>query len=152
MSDKTLDDTNLAIIGLLQQGRRSYNDIAAELGLSEATIRSRVGKLTAEGIIQVKALVSPKLMPDGYDVVYIGVQLNTPIIMNSADELSRLPGVVSVAVVTGRYDIILTVVLKPGFKLIDFYNEMLKKHSSAIKSNETFVVYEDVNLSLPYPF
>ena len=95
MSEKNLDETSLAIIGLLQQGRRSYNDIATELGLSEATIRSRVGKLTAEGVIHVKALVSPKRMPDGDRRACVGVQPNTPIILEKAGGPGGVPGLLS---------------------------------------------------------
>lgn len=152
MSDRPLDDINLAIIQMLQVGRRSYSEIASVLNVSEATVRLRVAKMSKDGTLKIQATVSRKHMPDGYSLVYVGVRLNTPILMDTANEFSKIPGVISVAVVTGRYDMILTVMLKPGYKLIDFYNEMLSKHSTTIKSNETFVVYEDINLSLPFPF
>lgn len=152
MKRKPLDAVNLSIIRLLQNGRRSYSEIAESLGLSESTVRSRVSKMTSDGILQLGASVSIKRLPEGYQAVYICMRLNTPILMDTAEELSKIKGVVSVAVVTGRYDIILTVLLQPGYQLIDFYNEMLSKHSHSIKSNETFMVYEGVNLSLPFPF
>lgn len=149
---KALDEINLSIIQMLGDGRRSYSDIAASLKISEGTVRARVSKLMKEGILKIQATVSGKHMPDGYTLIYVGIRLNTPILMDTAEELGKLKGVISVAVVTGRYDMILTVMLQPDYKIIDFYNEMLSRHPSTIKANETFVVYEDINLHLPFPF
>jgi Lrp/AsnC family transcriptional regulator for asnA, asnC and gidA len=69
-----------------------------------------------------------------------------------AEALATLPGVISVAMVTGRYDLILTVMLTPELGLIDFFNTMLENYSESIRSNETFLVYEQVNLKTPYPY
>jgi len=49
----TLDDIDSRIISMLQEdGRRSYSDIADEVGRTEVTIRRRVKRLTDEGIIK----------------------------------------------------------------------------------------------------
>ena len=40
-----LDETNLAIIKALRNGRASFRDIAADLGLSEVTVRTRAARL-----------------------------------------------------------------------------------------------------------
>jgi Lrp/AsnC family transcriptional regulator, regulator for asnA, asnC and gidA len=57
VSEMTLDDTNRAIIRLLQlDGRRAYADIAKEVGLSEAAVRQRVRRLLDGGVIQIVAV------------------------------------------------------------------------------------------------
>ncbi|MEI2784225.1 MAG: Lrp/AsnC family transcriptional regulator [Candidatus Nanopelagicales bacterium] len=53
----TLDDTNRAIIQLLQvDGRRAYADIAKEVGLSEAAVRQRVRRMLDTSVIQIVAV------------------------------------------------------------------------------------------------
>jgi Lrp/AsnC family transcriptional regulator for asnA, asnC and gidA len=57
--------------------------------------------------------------------------------------------VVSVSVVTGQYDLILVVLLKEGFGLLEFYTEHMSR-IKGVRSVETFVVYKDYNFRVPY--
>ena len=147
-----IDKINLHIVKLLQNGRRSYKEIGQAVGLSEATVRSRVLKMLEEGLVEIKALVSTKDLGTGYFTAYIGVRLTSPALKKMAEAIAELPGVISVAIVTGRYDLILTVMLTPDFGLMDFFNEMLERYSESISANETFMIYESVNLKTPYPY
>lgn len=152
MAVNKIDKDSLEIVRLLQSGRRSYKEIALELGLSEATIRTKVNKMTQDGLIDIKALVASNDLEVGHQTAYIGVRLKSPAVKKVAESIAELPGVVSVALVTGRYDLILTVMLSPDYGLIEFFNTMLENYSDSIRSNETFLVYEQVNLKLPYPY
>ena len=152
MSESKFDKTGLEIVRMLQNGRRSYKEIGEALGLSEATIRSRVNRMIEQGLVEIKALISTKDMGAGYFTAYIGVRLKSPALKRTAEQIGELPGVISVAVVTGRYDLILTVMLTPELGLMDFFNIMLEKYSDSISANETFMIYESVNLKTPYPF
>ncbi|MBU2497436.1 MAG: Lrp/AsnC family transcriptional regulator [Proteobacteria bacterium] len=143
-----IDETNLAIIKHLRDGRKSYKEIANDLSVSENTVRSRVQKLTEEGILEITGLVNPEALP-GHRVVMVGVKLQTMDLINKGEEFSRLRGVVSVSVVTGRYDLILIVFLKEGFGLLEFYTEEVAKLKD-VQSVETFVVYKSYNLKVPY--
>jgi Lrp/AsnC family transcriptional regulator for asnA, asnC and gidA len=143
-----IDKTNLSIIKHLRDGRRSFKDIAHELGLSENTVRTRVHKLTEEGILQVTGLVDPEALP-GHRVVMVGVKLRTMDLIKKGKEFSKLRGVVSVSVVTGRYDLILVVFLKEGFGLLEFYTDEVAQLKD-VQSVETFVVYKGYNLKIPY--
>jgi len=69
--------------------------------------------------------------------------------VDKGEEISRLKGVVSVSVVTGRYDLIVQVLFKEGYGLLEFYTEELSKVKD-IQSVETFVVYKGYNLKVPY--
>lgn len=55
-----LDVTDEAILKALQaNGRRSFRDIAREIGVSEGTVRARVRRLEEAGVLRVLAFVDP---------------------------------------------------------------------------------------------
>jgi Lrp/AsnC family transcriptional regulator for asnA, asnC and gidA len=143
-----LDQANLTIIKHLRNGRKSYRKIAEELSLSENTVRSRVHKMIQEGILEITGVLDAQAV-DGHRVVMVGVKLKTMDLVNKGEEFSKLKGVVSVSVVTGRFDLILMVLLKPGFGLLEFYTEEVSQIRD-VQSVETFVVYKSYNLKVPY--
>jgi Lrp/AsnC family transcriptional regulator, regulator for asnA, asnC and gidA len=145
-----IDELNISIIRHLQEGRKSYKIIAEDLGVSENTVRSRVGKLEEEGVLEIVGLVDPEAVPR-HRVVIIGVKLTTMDLVNKGEAFSRIRGVVSVSVVTGRFDLILVVLLKEGFGLLEFYTEEVSG-LEGVQSVETFVVYKSYNLKVPYIF
>ncbi len=143
-----IDKTNLAIIKHLRNGRKSYQKIARDLAVSENTVRTRVQKLIEEGILDINGVVDPESM-DGHRVVIVGVKLQSMDLVNKGKEFSNLKGVVSVSVVTGRFDLIIVVLLKSGFGLLEFYTEEVSRITD-VQSVETFVVYKSYNLKVPY--
>ena len=50
---------------------------------------------------------------------------------------------------SGRFDLILIVLLKTDFGLLEFYTEEVSKLKD-VQSVETFVVYKSYNLKIPY--
>ena len=145
-----IDDLNISIVRHLREGRKSYKIIAADLGVSENTIRSRVSKLEEEGVLEIVGLVNPEKVPR-HRIVMVGVKLTTMDLVKKGDAFSRVRGVVSVSVVTGRFDLILVVLLKEGFGLLEFYTEEVSR-LEGVQSVETFVVYKSYNLKVPYIF
>ena len=79
----------------------------------------------------------------------VGVKLKTMNLVKKGEEFSKLKGVVSVSVVTGRYDLILVVLLNADFGLLEFYTEEVSRIED-VQSVETFVVYKGYNLKVPY--
>ena len=59
-----LDETNLAIIKALRNGRASFRDIAADLGLSEVTVRTRAARLIEDGVLDICGQVDVESFPD----------------------------------------------------------------------------------------
>ena len=143
-----IDEFNLAIIKHLRDGRKSFKKISEELSLSENTVRARVNKLLEEGVLDIVGLVDPQSI-NGHRVVMVGVKLQTMNLIKKGEEFSKLRGVVSVSVVTGRFDLVLVVLLKEGFGLLEFYTEEVAKIAD-VQSVETFVVYKAYNLKVPY--
>ena len=143
-----IDQINLSIIKHLRSGRKSYKKIAEKLSVSENTVRSRVQNLIDNGILEITGLVDPEAI-GGHRVVMVGVKLKTMDLVKKGEEFSKLKGVISVSVVTGRFDLILMVLLKTGFGLLEFYTEEVSKLKD-VQSVETFVVYKSYNLKIPY--
>lgn len=142
-----LDETTIAIIRLMKDGRVPFKKIADTLSFTEGTIRSRVKKIQEEGILEITGLVDPEAVP-GQSVVLIGVNLNTMELVKKAEEISKLKGVISACVVTGRYDLFITVTLTKEYGLLEFYTEEMTKVSD-VRSVETFVVYKSYNMKIP---
>ena len=144
-----IDETNLAIIRHLKDGRVPFKKIADELGVSEGTIRTRVRKLTDEGVLEITGLVDPESMPD-MSVVLVGVKVKDMDLVKKGEEFSKLRGVTSVCVVTGRFDLLVTVLLNKDFNMLRFYTEEVANIEN-VSSVESFVVYKSFNLKLPMP-
>ena len=143
-----MDDVNIEIIKQLKNGRKPYKKIADELAVTENTVRTRTHKMIAQGVIDICCTMNPESIP-GHGYVIVGVKLDTMELVKKGEEFSRLKGVVSVSVVTGRYDLILTVLLKEGFGLLEFYTQAVS-HVKQVQSVETFVVYKGFNVKVPY--
>ena len=142
-----IDEINYAIINHLRDGRLSFKKIADSLAVSEGTVRARVKKLKEEGVLDITALVDPDAVPD-QSVVMVGVRLQDMNLVKKGEEFSKLRGVISVCVVTGRFDLILTVMLTKEFTMLKFYTEEVAKLDN-VRSVETFVVYKSFNLKVP---
>ena len=116
--------------------------------MAENTVRSRVNRLIEEGVLDISGIIDPEALP-GHQTAIVGVKLATMDLIKKGEEFSRLRGVVSVSVVTGRFDLILTLLLKDGFGLLEFYTEEVASLAD-VQSVETFVVYKSYNLKMPY--
>jgi Lrp/AsnC family transcriptional regulator for asnA, asnC and gidA len=144
-----MDTTDIAIINELKEGRKPFKIIAKSIGVAEGTVRSRVKKLSESGQLDITALIDPEALPDN-SVVMIGICVKDMDLVKKGKEFSELRGVVSVAVVTGRFDLILTVVLSKGFGILEFYTEEASKIKN-VQSVETFVVYKSFNMKMVLP-
>ncbi len=144
-----MDTTDIAIINELKDGRISFNKIAQTLGLAEGTVRTRVKRLRKDGQLDISALVDPEALPD-HSVVMIGICVKDMDLVKKGKEFSKLRGVISVVVVTGRFDLILTVMLTKEFGILEFYTEEASRIQN-VQSVETFVVYKSFNMKVALP-
>ena len=145
-----LDETNKSIIKELNNGRRAFSTIAEKIGITENTVRSRVNKLIEDGILQISGLVNPQYIPE-MQVVVMGIKLSTLNLEDKAKEVLKLKGVISVMVVTGRYDLIAQIVTSTNDEqsLLNFFKNELSK-VKGVSDVETFVVYQSHNYMIPY--
>lgn len=147
---KKVDETNKAIIRQLRDGRKAYSAIAEELGITENTVRTRVNKLIEDEVLHIQGLVDPEGIP-GLQVVMMGVKLKTLDLERKAKEFTALRGVISAAVVTGRYDLIVQIEIceDEDLSLLDFFKYELVKVSEILEV-ETYIVYQSHSLRVPF--
>lgn len=143
-----LDATNIEIIRHLKNGRKSYKVIANDLSITENTVRSRVNKMIEEGLLDISGNIRVDALR-GHSLLYLGVKLNTMELQKKALEFSKLKGVVSAGIVTGRYDLILQVLLNEDYSLLEFITGQVTKIKD-VQTVESFIVYEGYNLKVPY--
>lgn len=143
-----IDSINIEIMRHLQTGRKSFKKIAEALNVTENTVRSRVNKLTAEGILSIVGTVDVEPIK-GHQLLYLGVKLQNMDLEEKGLEFKALKGVISAAIVTGRYDIILQVLLKEDYTLLEFITRQLST-VAGVQTVESFVVYKGYGLKTPY--
>lgn len=143
-----IDKINLDIIRHLREGRKSLGVIAKSLAVTTNTVRARLAKLTESDVFAVQGVVNPEKL-DGHLLVIVGIKLATSKLVSSAEKFKQLKGVVSVVVVTGRFDLLATVLLNDQFGLTEFYAHEISKIDEVL-STETFVVYKNLNWHVPY--
>ncbi len=132
-----LDATSRQIIELLQQdGRRSFSDIGKSVGLSEAAVRQRVQKLTAQGVMQVVAVTDPIQL--GYSrTAMLGVRSNSDS-RKVADAIAELAEVSYVVLTTGSFDLLVEIICEDDDHLVKLVNGKIKC-LEGISEVETFV-------------
>ena len=143
-----IDETNVAIIRHLKEGRKPFKLIADELGVAENTVRSRVTRMIEEGVLDIIGLVDPEAVP-GKKMVYVGVKLKDMDLVKKGAEFSKRKSVVDVSVVTGRFDLMLLVMVDEGEGLLEFYTKEMARIKGVL-SVETFVVYKSYDMKVPY--
>jgi len=142
------DQIDIDIMRHIRDGRKSLKKIADAINLSENTVRSRLNKMIDEKVLEISGLVDPTAIP-GHMVVLVGVKLSTMELVKRGEDFSKLKGVVSANVVTGRYDLILMVLLNENLSLLNFYTEEVSRIKD-VQSVETFVIYKSYNSKVPY--
>ena len=139
-----IDEIDQQIVACLKEnGRMTNNEIAAKLSVSEGTVRNRIRKLTTNGYLKVKGLVDPNQIKEK-QVIYIGAKVAvSKDLEKTAEAVSRLPHVNSTSVVTGRFDLIIELLIEP-FDVINFICNDLGKLDSVI-STESFLTLKNYN-------
>ena len=137
-----IDYINLKILQILEEnGRTPNNEIAARLSISEGTARNRIKKLTESNFLKVKGLTNPEHWSDK-QLIFILVQLEmTKKWKEIARSVSELPGVKSVSMITGRFDLIIELFLEPH-NLINFLTNDLAGVGN-ISSTESMVTIKN---------
>jgi Lrp/AsnC family transcriptional regulator for asnA, asnC and gidA len=136
------DETDWKIINILKEGYVPNNTIARELGISEGTVRARLKKLKEAGILQVRALINPDVL-ENKQLVIVAVRVAESKLLDlKAEELSRLPNVLSVSIASGRFDLIAEVLLDSNRGLVKFLTEELST-VDGILASESFIMLKN---------
>lgn len=124
MDDRTashLDDIDRELIRHLQaDGRTSFSQLGRLVGLSDATVRQRVNRLTAEGVINIVAVTDPAKLGLGFQA-QLGINVSDDV-RKVAVEIGSHDDAVYVVMTAGRYDLIVEVVCRDTSAFIDLSN------------------------------
>jgi Lrp/AsnC family transcriptional regulator, regulator for asnA, asnC and gidA len=115
-----LDAVDQQIIRILQQDGRTPNvEIARRIGVSEATVRKRLERLTSEDIIRVTAV--PNADKVGFSTVtFLTFDVELSQVDRIAERLGRLPEVRSIYYTTGESDLVVEAWFSSGNSLLLF--------------------------------
>ena len=115
-----LDEMDRRIVTLLQRDGRTPNvEIARQLGLAEGTVRKRLERLLAGGIIRIAAITDPAKL-GRTTRVFIGIEADLTQMETITQRLVAIPEIQSANIVTGAYDVIIEAVLPSSDRLLSF--------------------------------
>jgi len=141
-----IEDLDRAIISFLQyDGRMSYTKIAAELGISEGTVRRRVKQLTDDGKLQIVAIVEPHEL--GWtEAAMIGISVKANRLTAVAEEIAQLPEVSYLFQAAGEFDLFAEVFCRDREHFISFLNNKLQQ-VPGVERTRSFLILKMHKLS-----
>jgi len=110
--DSKLDNTDIAIVkALIQDGRKSFRQIAREIKASTPTVEARFSRLKGLGIIKNIQPIFDIEKIDGQMSALVFVKTNLSQSTDIANKLASIPQVRGVYKMTGEYNIIIKVIM-----------------------------------------
>jgi Lrp/AsnC family transcriptional regulator for asnA, asnC and gidA len=133
-----VDETDLRVLELLRKdGRATFAEIAAQLGVSPGMIRQRYNRLVEQGYLKVVAITNP-VHRGLKTMALIGIRTDGNQMLKVADKIAKLKEVVYLVVVSGRYDIMIEVFCRDHEDLLNFITEKLYG-IEGVRETETFM-------------
>jgi Lrp/AsnC family transcriptional regulator, regulator for asnA, asnC and gidA len=137
---KKIDRVDCAIIELLQKdGRLSNTAIAKELGVSEATVRTRINRLIENEFIQIVAVSNPIKL--GFEVVgTISFQVQSAKTEKIIKELKKIKEIWFIVLATGGVDIYGEFVVRSLEDLSDLIQKKIAKIDGIIRTETSLIL------------
>ncbi len=133
---------------LQADGRRPFTQIAADLGVSEAAVRSRTNRLIERDILQVVGVTDP-LKLGFHQMAMIGIRCESDKLIEVAEHLATMPEVDYVVITAGSYDLLIETVCEDNEALLVFLAERLRA-IEGVRETETFVYLRLVKQTYQY--
>lgn len=134
-----IDNLDKKIVELLKKDSRCpFVEIANQLGVSEGTVRSRVHKMTEEGVIRGFTIKTSSKNVKALVEISIAVNTDTQEI---AGELAGYDGVTEVFEVTGDQDIIAIVDVESSQQLNDIIDRV-RKYDNIVSTRTRLILKE----------
>jgi DNA-binding Lrp family transcriptional regulator len=134
---------------LMRDGRKSVVEIANELDLPRATVQERLKKMVAVGVIK-KFVAIPDYSKIGRQVMaYVFVTFSGGGGLSQrklAEEISKIPGVYEVSVISGEWDILLKVRAGSVEEIGSLVVDRLRA-TRGIEKTETCVAFQTIKES-----
>lgn len=120
---------------LIEDGRRSFADIARELGISRVNVRGRVQKLLAEGVIEKFTLiVNPEKIGSTVSA-FFDVEVDPQGIESVAEDLARQPEVRSLYIMSDMTSLHIHTLTEDNRALEDFTHRNLFSRKHVVRVN-----------------
>jgi DNA-binding Lrp family transcriptional regulator len=134
---EAVDELDLRIIGALQRDARISNrSVAAELDVSEGTVRGRLRRMEEDNLIRIRAVSDIEAFGLSAAAV-VGVHVADGRIAATAKALQALDGVAAIIRSVGEFDFILIMLAETRPALLDIV--LTRIHAiKGIRSTETF--------------
>ena len=139
-----MDELDRAIAHALEDdGRRSMREIARELDVAEATVRTRLKRLRDEGILRVVAFVDPEQFGDR-QLALMSLSVDPARHAEIVDELVAMPETSYVSTVLGEPDIVCEVQCADNHALWRLLNERVSALPGvrAVRTQPVVVVHK----------
>lgn len=133
------DDIDWKIIECIRKEHKNNNAIARELGVSEGMIRQRLKKLKEAGVVKISGLINPDVLENKMLALIAANLPDGAKLVEKANEITNFDEVLSVSASTGRYDIMIEVLVESNKGLVKFITETLSK-VEGVSATETFVM------------
>ena len=133
------DKLDWKIINILSKKNIPNSAIAQKLSVSEGTIRQRLKRLQNNGVLKIRALRDPNTLENQQLAVVAATLMEAKLLDRKAQEISKLRNVISVSIVSGRYDILIEVLVESNRGLVNFLTEKLSA-IEGISKTETFLI------------
>jgi DNA-binding Lrp family transcriptional regulator len=120
-----LDELDLQLIALLSRDARVSNrKIAAELGVTEGTVRGRTNRLQQEGLIAFTAITGLE-MAEKSRLAFISVQADVERVREVADAIANLPLINAVMITMGQCNIVAMCLFDELTSLVDIASDRI---------------------------
>ncbi len=137
-SKNGIDEIDQRIIEALQQdGRRPFTKIAADMGISEASVRQRVANLINTQVMQIVAVTNPVKLGFSHASM-IGIRASGDRLLEIAREISAFDEVIYLILCAGSFDILAEVVCRDNDHFLSFLSEKLYK-VPGVQQAETYM-------------
>ncbi|MGH3949290.1 MAG: Lrp/AsnC family transcriptional regulator [Pseudonocardiaceae bacterium] len=144
-----LDDVDRGILRLMQtDGRMPYRQIARELGVSEGTVRIRMGRMQDSGALNIVAIADPFRL--GYRVLaFLLIRVEPGSQDHAVAELAAWEEATYVSTCVGRADIYVQLVCRDNENLNDLLHRRIPL-VGGVREFETFMELKMHKVSYRY--
>lgn len=120
-----LDDLDRQLIEMLAQDARVSNrKIAAELGVTEGTVRGRIKRLQQDGLIAFTAITGFE-MAEKARLAFINVQADVDKVREVARQIGELPLITAVMITMGQFNILAMCLFDELDNLVDIASDQI---------------------------
>ena len=126
MTSRPLDETDKQLIAALHQdARQSHQAIATALGVSEGTVRARLKRLEADGVVRVTTIHNIHAL-DESAFAYLWITCDRTRLRDVGRAVAAEPLVGFVASILGRADLLAIAYQPSPAELVRFVDEVVK--------------------------